>query len=79
MMTAASVGAGVPALVSLDNPAQITLEREDTDPVTVTLPDPREDLPWMSCSPLHAWRHRCPGCMCAADGHHRPICAMTRR
>ena len=38
-------GPGYRLLVSLDNPAQITLEREDTDPVTVTLPDPREDLP----------------------------------
>ena len=38
-------GPGYRLLVSLDDPAQITLEREDTDPVTVTLPAPREDLP----------------------------------
>ena len=38
-------GPGYQLLVSLEDPAQITLEREDTDPVTVTLPEPREDLP----------------------------------
>ena len=32
-------------MVSLEDPAQITLEREDTAPVTVTLPEPPADEP----------------------------------
>lgn len=38
-------GPGYQLLVSLEDPAQITLEREDTDPVTVTLPEPPADEP----------------------------------
>lgn len=38
-------GPGYQLLVSLEDPAQITLEREGTDPVTVTLPEPPTDEP----------------------------------